>query len=83
MSHYKKKSTHSLPDRPNNIEETFNFNLYENKFEKNQDYNIFNKNINININNNLQDAEFLRQKKLLMNELHNWSNYDEDSNGDN
>ena len=78
-----KKSTHSLPDRPNNIEETFNFNLYENKFEKNQDYNIFNKNINININNNLQDAEFLRQKKLLMNELHNWSNYDEDSNGDN
>ena len=78
-----KKSTHSLPDRPNNIEETFNFNLYENKFEKNHDYNIFNKNINININNNLQDAEFLRQKKLLMNELHNWSNYDEDSNGDN
>ena len=78
-----KKSTHSLPDRPNNIENIFNLNLYENKFEKNHDYNIFNKNINININNNLQDEEFLRQKRLLMNELHNWSNYDEDSNADN
>ena len=78
-----KKSTHSLPDRPNNIENLFNFNINENKFEKHYDDNILNKNINIKINNNLQDEEFIRQKKLLMNELHNWSNYDEESNGDN
>ena len=78
-----KKSTHSLPDRPNNIENLFNFNINENKFEKHYDDNILNKNINIKINNNLQDEEFNRQKKLLMNELHNWSNYDEESNGDN
>ena len=78
-----KKSTHSLPDRPNNIENLFNFNINENKFEKHYDDNILNKNINIKINNNLQDEEFIRQKKLLMNELHNWSNYDEDSNADN
>jgi hypothetical protein len=76
-----KKSTHSLPDRPNNIENLFNFNINENKFEKHYDDNILNKNINIKINNNLQDEEFIRQKKLLMNELHNWSNYDEESNG--
>ena len=78
-----KKSTHSLPDRPNNIENLFNFNINENKFEKHYDDNILNKNINLKINNNLQDEEFIRQKKLLMNELHNWSNYDEESNGDN
>ena len=78
-----KKSTHSLPDRPNNIENLFNFNINENKFEKHYDDNILNKNINIKINNNLQDEEFIRQKKLLMNELHNWSNYEEESNGDN
>ena len=78
-----KKSTHSLPDRPNNIENLFNFNINENKFEKHYDDNILNKNINIKINNNLQDEEFIRQKKLLMNELHNWSNYDEESNWDN
>ena len=78
-----KKSTHSLPDRPNNIENLFNFNINENKFEKHYDDNILNKNINIKINNNLQDEEFIRQKKLLLNELHNWSNYDEESNGDN
>ena len=78
-----KKSSHSLPDRPNNIENLFNFNINENKFEKHYDDNILNKNINIKINNNLQDEEFIRQKKLLMNELHNWSNYDEESNGDN
>jgi hypothetical protein len=78
-----KKSTHSLPDRPNNIENLLNFNIFENKFEKHYDDNIFNKNININLNNKLQDEEFIRQKKLLMNELHNWSNYDEESNGDN
>ena len=62
-----KKSTHSLPDRPNNIENLFNFNINENKFEKHYDDNILNKNINIKINNNLQDEEFIRQKKLLMN----------------
>ena len=78
-----KKSTHSLPDRPNNIENLFNFNINENKFGKHYDDNILNKNINIKKNNNLQDEEFIRQKKLLMNELHNWSNYDEESNGDN
>ena len=78
-----KKSTHSLPDRPNNIENLFNFNINENKFEKHYDDNILNKNINIKINNNLHDEEFIRQNKLLMNELHNWSNYDEESNGDN
>ena len=35
---------------------------------------------NKNNNDNLQDEDFIRQKKMLMNELHNWSNYDEDSN---
>ena len=39
-----KKSTHSLPDRPNNIENLFNFNINENKFEKHYDDNILNKN---------------------------------------
>ena len=34
------------------------------------------------INDILQDEDFIRQKKLLMDELHNWSNYDEDSNVD-
>ena len=60
-----KKSTHSLPDRPNNIENLFNFNINENKFEKHYDDNILNKNINIKINNNLQDEEFIRQKKTI------------------
>ena len=73
-----KKSTHSLPDRPENIEHLLYFNLNDNKNEKNTDNNIINK--NINLNNNLQDEDFMRQRKMLMNELHNFSNYDEDSN---
>ena len=73
-----KKSTHSLPDRPDNMEHLLYFNLNDYKNEKNMDNNIINK--NININNNLQDEDFIRQRKMLMNELHNFSNYDEDSN---
>ena len=73
-----KKSTHSLPDRPGHIENLLNFNLNEYKIEKTKDTN--NAINNKNINDNLQDEDFIRQKKMLMNELHNWSNYDEDSN---
>ena len=73
-----KKSTHSLPDRPGHIENLLNFNINEYKFEKTKDNN--NMINNKNINDNLQDEDFIRQKKMLMNELHNWSNYDEDSN---
>ena len=73
-----KKSTHSLPDRPGHIENLLNFNLYDYKIEKPKDnINVIN---NKNNNDNLQDEDFIRQKKMLMNELHNWSNYDEDSN---
>ena len=75
-----KKSTHSLPDRPGHIENLLNFNLNEYKIEKTKDTN--NAINNKNINDNLQDEDFIRQKKMLMNELHNWSNYDEDSNVD-
>ena len=73
-----KKSTHSLPDRPDNMEHLLYFNLNDYRNEKNMDNDIINK--NININNNLQDEDFIRQRKMLMNELHNFSNYDEDSN---
>ena len=72
-----KKSTHSLPDRPGQIENLFCFNLNEGKIEKTKDNNIIN---NKNINDNLRDEEFIRQKKMLMNELHNLSNFDDDSN---
>ena len=42
--------------------------------------NIFIK-INFNLN---QDEDFNRQKRMLINELHNWKNYDdEESNEDN
>ena len=77
---FQKKSTHSLPDRPGNIENLFFSNINDNKTGKNQ----VNKNITKNKNKNdiLQDEDFIRQKKLLMDELHNWSNYDEDSNVD-
>ena len=74
-----KKSTHSLPDRPGQIENLLNFNLNDNKVEKTKDNYIIN---NKNIKDNLQDEEFIRQKKMLMNELHNMSDYNEDSNLD-
>ena len=73
-----KKSAHSLPDRPGHIENILCYNINDYKLEKNQD--IFSK--NINNNNNFQDEDFIKQKKLLTNELHNWSNYDEDSNAE-
>ena len=73
-----KKSAHSLPDRPEHIENILCYNINDYKLEKNQD--IFSK--NINNNNNFQDEDFIKQKKLLTNELHNWSNYDEDSNAE-
>ena len=75
-----KKSTHSLPDRPSHVENLLCFNINDYKYENNFDNNIINK--NKNINDNLLDEEYIRQKKLLMNELHNWSNYDEESNDD-
>ena len=67
-----------MPDRPGYIENILCYNINDYKLEKNQD--IFSK--NINNNNNFQDEDFIKQKKLLTNELHNWSNYDEDSNAE-
>ena len=87
-----KKSTHSLPDRPEKNDNIFinnnfsnNLNLNNYKINQNQDFTQINKisNVpNINNNNNNQDDEYNRQKRLLMNELHNWSNFDEESNED-
>ena len=74
-----KKSTHSLPDRPGNMDNLFCYNLNDYRFDKEKENNIINNKL---INDNLQDEEFIRQKKLLMNELHNLSNYEEDSNYD-
>ena len=83
-----KKSSHSLPDRPEIIDnnrfiKAFNLN---HKINQNQEYIQMNKINNINIvnnaNNNTQDVEYNRQKKMLMNELHNWNNFDEESNED-
>ena len=75
-----KKSTHSLPDRPGNIENLICFNYNDYKIGNNIDNNRINK-IN-NINDNLNDEEFNRQIKLIRNDLQNYSNYDEESNGD-
>jgi len=75
-----KKSTHSLPDRPGNMDNLFCYNLNDYRFGKESNNNIINN--NRLINDNLQDEDFIRQKKLLMNELHNLSNYEEDSNYD-
>ena len=77
-----KKSSHSLPDRPDKFDNNrfinaFNLNY---RINQNQEYGQMNK-IN-NANNNTQDDEYNRQKKLLMNELHNWNNFDEESNED-
>ena len=74
-----KKSTHSLPDRPGNMDNLFCYNLNDYRFDKEKENNIINNKL---INDNLQDEDFIRQKKLLMNELHNLSNYEEDSNYD-
>ena len=93
-----KKSTHSLPDRPgktdnyflnnnnkiNQIQDIYQINKINN-FQKNIDYNNNNISNNFNNINNLnQDEDFNRQKRMLMNELHNWNNFDdEESNEDN
>ena len=68
-----KKSTHSLPDRPDKFENRF-LNIY--KINYIQELGQTNK---INDLNNNQDEEYNRQKKMLMNELHNWNNYDGES----
>ena len=77
-----KKSSHSLPDRPdkfgnNRFINAFNLNY---RINQKQEYGQMNK-IN-NANNNTQDDEKKKKKKLLMNELHNWNNFDEESNED-
>ena len=74
-----KKSSHSLPDRPEFENRFINLNNY--KINKTQEAIQTNKNNNNNFNNS-QDEEFNRQKMLLMNELHNWNNFDEESNED-
>ena len=72
-----KKSSHSLPDRPEFENKFINLNNY--KINKTQEIIQTNKNNNFN---NSQDEEFNRQKMILMNELHNWNNFDEESNED-
>ena len=69
-----KKSTHSLQDKPNKNENVYVNNVSHFKIGQNQE---FNQNIN---NDNNNDDEYNKQKLLLMNELHNWKNFDEDSN---
>ena len=76
LSFQKKNSTHSLPDKNNPNESPFINRLNNYKIKDNQDFSQIIKN-NILMN---QDDEFNKQKRLLMNELHNWNNYDEESN---
>ena len=87
-----KKNILSLEDKTDNFDSK-NINNFKNSnnynINLNKDFSQVNKNnhINFNINsnssiNNNQDDDFHRQKKLLMNELHNWSNYGEESNED-
>ena len=71
-----KKSTHSLPDRPDKLENRFLNNYKINYIQESSKVDKIN-----DLNNN-QDEEYNRQKKMLMNELHNWNNYDEESNDD-
>ena len=77
-----KKSTHSLPDRPDKFDTNRFINAFNlnHRINQNQEYDQMSK-IN-NANNNTQDDDYNRQKKLLMNELHNWNNFDEESNED-
>ena len=72
-----KKSTNSLQDKPNKNENIYVNNISHFKIGQNQEFNL-----NRNNDNNNNDDEFNKQKKLLMNELHNWKNFDEDSNED-
>ena len=81
----KKMNILSLENKNDNFD-NMNFNNSNNYIIKqNQDFTQVNKNNHINANSNInnnQDDDFNRQKKLLMNELHNWGNYDEESNED-
>ena len=79
-----KKSTHSLQDKPDKNENMHINNISHFKFGQIPEFpqNTINDNNNNNNSNNNNDDEYNRQKKLLMNELHNWRNFDEESNED-
>jgi len=70
-----KKSTYSLQDKTNKNENIYVNNISHFKIAQNQEFNQ-------NNDNNNNDDEYNKQKQLLMNELHNWKNFDEDSNED-
>ena len=73
-----KKSTHSLQgksDKNNNI--MYNNNVNNLKISQISEFPQ-----NKIIDNNNNDDEYNRQKKLLMNKLHNWKNFNEESDED-